>query len=77
VGRWRSIVLAFSWVKAPTEIRCGEPLAENTEDARESMGPLTSTFTLALAIEVWLHTVRGLPADAAEATKGKNRLQNP
>jgi hypothetical protein len=29
---------------------------------------------LALAIEVWLHIVRGLPADAAEATKGKNRL---
>ena len=70
-------MLAFSWVKALTDFRRGGPLAENTEDARESMGPLTSTFTLALAIEVWLHTVRGKPADAAEAMKGRNRLQNP
>jgi hypothetical protein len=71
-------VLAFSWVKALTDFRRGEPLAENTEKTlARSMGPHKSTFTLALAIEVWLHTVRGLPADAAEATKGKNRLQNP
>lgn len=46
VGRWRSIVLAFSWVKALTDLRRGESLAENTEHDQRPMGPLTSTVTL-------------------------------
>jgi hypothetical protein len=37
VGHWRSIVLAFSWVKALTDFRRGEPLAENTERTLASL----------------------------------------